>query len=1073
MTELLPGTQVKARGLRWEVVFSQPAGEHRLYRLRSLERSLGIDELDVLSFEKIEPLATEMDPRRAARLLEWRVYHDAFLLEQALGPSVLLAAQPGRLRIAAYQLVPVLRALQMPRPRLLLADDVGLGKTIEAGLLLAELIARRRAHRILIVAPAGPLLSQWQEEMRERFGLRFRILDSDALKEIRRGSELGANPFDHVALGLISMDFAKQETVLQEIDRSHFDVVVLDEAHHCASLGGAGDLEDSRRRRLAEVLARKADALFLLTATPHDGYDPHFASLIELLDPSLVDGRGALRGESYRTHVVRRLKRHIVDPDTQQPMFRDREVHPIAVRSGTDGPVAAFYRGLAELVVPALHRAMRTRSYADVLAFMALLKRSVSTIRACKSTLGVIADRLHELGERGSEAQETRTQRLKTLRDLRRRLQRYGSLSQEETQDRDALEAEDIAAQLALVVDDIDETQRGRRREQGRLSALERREKELRKLVALAAAAEVGDPKLAAIVAQIHAIRRAEPRANILVYTEYTDSLEVLAEALRGACTRGELTGQLLTISGADPDERRSERTARFRSEDDAILVSTDASAEGLNLHDRCHHLIHLELPYNPNRIEQRNGRIDRFGQQYDPQIYYLFLAGTFEEHLLMRLVSKYEAQRRALGCVPDTLGFTVDSEDRLDRSILNSFTADEPSPLFAAQASGQVHATEHDDLPAFKEILSQFDSVFAEFERTSKTHVWLGEQGLHADAAIIAEADQALRRGAEFGVRDLVAFVTSAVLADSTDPDAVRPSGAGQWTLQLPSSWSFGLDAQIPGWDPATRTLRLTADMQRTHDAEGHKLGFLGRAHPIVARALDRVRNIRFGSNQIELDRRVGAARWDGAEPALLRTYLGRVQSGAGREFERVLAVVHHRDGTQQAVLEPTEWLQWTDPKRGAPPASAWESHFSDWARANDPEPCQVAVLAFSEGPAAEFLKQHRATLAAEQDELTRWLRTRTDALCGPRTAQATLFGPRDAALPAWQTLTDDAERLAAYATDPAVAPRARSEAQGVLDLHRRRRAELERRATLTPAEAVPLGLLMLLPQSAEGALA
>lgn len=602
MTDLLPGTQVKARGLRWEVVFSQPAGEHRLYRLRSLERSLGIEELDLLSFEKIEPLATELDPRRAARLLEWRVYHDAFLLEQALGPSVLLAAQPGRLRIAAYQLVPVLRALQMPRPRLLLADDVGLGKTIEAGLLLAELIARRRAHRILIVSPAGPLISQWQEEMRERFGLRFRVLDSDALKEIRRGSELGANPFDHVALGLISMDFAKQETVLQEIDRSHFDVVVIDEAHHCASLGGAGDLEDSRRRRLAEVLARKADALFLLTATPHDGFDPHFASLIELLDPSRVDGRGALRGDAYRAHVVRRLKRHIVDPTTGTLMFREREVHPVPVRAGTDANVAAFYGGLAELVVPALNRAMRTRNYADVLAFMALLKRSVSTINACKATLTVIADRLHELGERGSEAQETRTQRLRTLRDLRRRLQRYGTLSHEETQDRDALEAEDIAAQLVLIGDDIDDVQRGRRREQGRLPVLERRESKLRSLVKLAAAAEAGDPKVAVLIAQIHAIRGASPRAHILIYTEYTASLAVMAAALGGACTRGELTGQILTISGEDPDERRSELASRFRSEEDVILVSTDASAEGLNLHDRCHHLLHLELPYSPAR---------------------------------------------------------------------------------------------------------------------------------------------------------------------------------------------------------------------------------------------------------------------------------------------------------------------------------------------------------------------------------------------------------------------------------------------------------------------------------------
>jgi hypothetical protein len=197
-------------------------------------------------------------------------------------------------------------------------------------------------------------------------------------------------------------------------------------------------------------------------------------------------------------------------------------------------------------------------------------------------------------------------------------------------------------------------------------------------------------------------------------------------------------------------------------------------------------------------------------------------------------------------------------------------------------------------------------------------------------------------------------------------------------------------------------------------------------------------------------------------------------VQSGVGREFERVLAVVHNRDGTQHAVLEPTEWLPWTDPKRGTPPPAGQRLGVALLGLGPRQRPRSRARSPSSpspRAPAAEFLAQHQASLAAERDELTRWLRTRTDALCGPRTAQETLFGPRDAALPAWQTLTDDAERLAAYATDPAVAPRARSEAQGVLDLCRRRRAELERRSALTPAEAVPLGLLMLLPRSAGGA--
>ena len=187
-----------------------------------------------------------------------------------------------------------MRALELPRPRLLLADGVGLGKTIEAGLIICELIARRRAHRVLIVSPAGPLLVQWAQELRHRFGLRFTPSPMPlSLQQQRRKLELGGNPFDAIALCLTSLDFAKQERVLEELERSAWDLAIIDEAHHCIGAGST-DREDTQRRRLAEVIARRSDGLLLLTATPHDGYDSHFASLIELLDPSLVDGRGGL-----------------------------------------------------------------------------------------------------------------------------------------------------------------------------------------------------------------------------------------------------------------------------------------------------------------------------------------------------------------------------------------------------------------------------------------------------------------------------------------------------------------------------------------------------------------------------------------------------------------------------------------------------------------------------------------------------------------------------------------------------------------------------------------------------------
>jgi hypothetical protein len=228
----LPGTEVELRGLRWEVIESTPMGDQTLLRLRGTGGAFGGSEVDVLTpFEEVCPVVHEIDPTSPTQLANWLVFHQAFLLEQALGPNALVAVAPGRLRIEPYQLVPVARCLRMPRPRLLLADDVGLGKTIEAGLIITELIARWRASRILIVTPAGPLLDQWKSEMAERFGLRLIVADRSELERIRKGTELGTNPFDHLPLALASMDYLKQDRVLDWLERSNYDLVILDEAH--------------------------------------------------------------------------------------------------------------------------------------------------------------------------------------------------------------------------------------------------------------------------------------------------------------------------------------------------------------------------------------------------------------------------------------------------------------------------------------------------------------------------------------------------------------------------------------------------------------------------------------------------------------------------------------------------------------------------------------------------------------------------------------------------------------------------------------------------------------------------
>ena len=829
--QLTTGTRVLARGLTWDVLERENLGDQDRLRLRCLSDDLLGLEWDLLHpREAILPVRDALNPERPGRLAAWRLFHQAMVLDRIPGAAAMVAAQPGRLRIEPYQLVPLMRALELPRPRLLLADGVGLGKTIEAGLIAAELISRRRAHRILIVTPAGPLLRQWEQEMRTRFGLPFTVLaDSASVRDARRNLEMGGNPFGATAFVLTSIDFAKQETVLQELERTAWDLVIVDEAHHCVSAANTTSREDTQRRRLAEVVARQSDGLLLLTATPHDGYDPHFASLIELLDPSLVDGRGGLLGSAYRRHVVRRLKSHIADPATGRPLFRERRVTPVPIVT-QDPDVRAFHQGLSALVVPRLERG---KIFGDALAFVSLLKRSVSTIAACVATLKVVADRYAGLTDRG-ESDAVRRERARTLRAFRRRAMRYGVLDAQTETDVERLEAEDIAADLRATGDT---------------------ETALRALIALGEAAEPFDPKLEALVTEIRLIRGAEPHANVLIYTEYGDSQAAAVRALRG------IGGAVLTIGGEDSEAARTLAAERCATEEKIILISTDSLAEGLNLHQRCHHLIHLDLPYNPNRLEQRNGRIDRYGQTEAPEIRYLCLAGTFEERLLLRLIAKYEKARAQLTFMPDTLGMTAGVEQYgadllsgLAEEQATLFPDDKP-PIRTMDAAATEAETE-----AFRGLLHEIDRAYEGFDGMAVRHGWFAGQGLNADVALMRSAIQvrqtATRQAALFDLADFVSAAT------------------GRCDVSQP-----------------------------------------GRADPAVRKAIGRARQA--------TDSRVSTACHD--RRALLLTYGIEIHTARSIAYQRSVAVLLPEHGLPRVLAEPDQWLMFGDPDREIMAENPW----------------------------------------------------------------------------------------------------------------------------------------------------
>jgi superfamily II DNA or RNA helicase len=961
--EVSVGIKVAARGLEWDVTEVEPLGAQQRIRLTCCGGDMAGLEWDVLyPAESITVMHSDPRPEEAGPLDAWRQYHIARLLDRIPGMPV----PAGRVAIEAYQRVPLLRALDMVRPRLLLADGVGLGKTIQAGLIAAELLVRRRAHRILIVSPPGPLLRQWEQEMRIRFGLRFTpIVDAAGLREARRGLELGGNPFDATALCLTSIDFAKSDRVLSELERVAWDLVIIDEAHHCVG-------DESQRRRLAEVLADKSDGLLLLTATPHDGHDPHFASLMTLLDPSLVDGAGRLIGTTYRRHVVRRLKSHI-RAASGAPLFRERIVVPVRVDVTDAASVREFHKALSALVAPRLQRSRDRSGLTDALAFVSLLKRSMSTIAACLATLRVVAARY------GTEPLK---ERQVALRAYRRRMARFGVLDTAEEEDIAELEAEEMASSLA-----------------GEATV-----HDLNALIRLGEAAAPHDPKLAALILEIRLIRLHHPNANVLVYTEYADSQRAAVDAVAA------IGGTILTISGADSEPERTHATERFAEEDGIILVSTDSLAEGLNLHQRCHHLIHLDLPYNPNRLEQRNGRIDRYGQRNDPEIRYLFLAGTFEERLLLRLIAKYEKARACLSFMPNTLGVSANPTS-LHEPLIAGFTED----LFNGMPR-LIHsldlAAEDTSSDSYRDLLREIDRAFQSFDHMAIRHGWLS--GGEIPPTPTAEAACSI---------DLPAFVAS-VLTPHTDG------------YHVPPGWAQDLDS-LPGFDRTTNTVRLTNDPEQLRDGQGRELLYPGRSHPLTRRAIASVRT-----------GQVSAARADTL--SLLVTYTVEI----GSLLRDIFALHLFPDGS--TAEKPLSL-----PDQAVAADGLWHRSFAEWA------PDTIAAAASKAAAASQkiafaFNLEHQNRIAHDAGIARRWLERRTTELCGtvvPRTGDLfdTTPPPSD-----WRSCQTAEQRLSGYATDPSVATAQRREAADVLA---RFRSVTEHPAPLPAPTVRILGMLMLVP--------
>ena len=569
--------------------------------------------------------------------------------------------------IEDFQLDPLVRAIDMARANLLIADDVGLGKTIEAGLVIQELLLRHRARTVFVVCPAS-LQEKWRIEMLEKFGLEFKIVNTDYIKELRRHRGIHANPWTSFPRLITSVDWLKSGEPLRTFRDvlpfrasypRKFDMLVVDEAHNVAPSGSAHYALESQRTRLIRKISPHFQHRLFLTATPHNGYTESFTSLLELLDDQRFS-RNILPDDKQLSQVmIRRLKTDLVDSEGK-PLYPKRTLQPLPVPFTEDERAIhkildAYCKSREKtsqntgfMGTKFVNGLLKKRLFSSSAAFASTLEKHFETLSQdkVKSKPTAFADRI------------LRKAILKAEED-------YADESQVEAAQEEAIEeATKRSAQLT---------------DEERRLIFQMREWAQN-------ASHKADSKAGAIVEWIDANLKTEGEWNerrVILFTEYRTTHQWLHQILTSHGFGGD---RLAIIHGGMVQEDREKVKAAFQTKphdaDVRILLATDAAAEGIDLQNYCNCLIHVEIPYNPNVMEQRNGRIDRHGQKYDEVLVWHPVDGgeasdeSFGGHKddIIRALRKLESMREDMGSVnpviaPQMAGLIEGTRRELDTS--------------------------------------------------------------------------------------------------------------------------------------------------------------------------------------------------------------------------------------------------------------------------------------------------------------------------------------------------------------------------------------------------------------------
>jgi superfamily II DNA or RNA helicase len=629
------GSLVRARGREWIVL---PESDDELLMVRPLG---GSDEEVTGILPELEPIGEATfglpDPAELGDYRSARMLRDALRLgfRSSAGPfrSVAKIAVEPR----PYQLVPLLMALKLDPVRMLIADDVGIGKTIEAGLVAKELLEQGDARKLAVLCPPH-LAEQWQRELATKFHIDAELVLASTAARLERGLTVGQSLFDVYDHVIVSVDFIKSDRRRDDFIRACPELVIVDEAHTCAD---AGDGSRSRHQRHSLVRALAADAsrhLILVTATPHSGKDNSFRSLLSLLDPDFETLPDNLSGDENRRHrerlaqhLVQRRRpdiRHYLEHDTAFPDRKDTEVTydlDPAYRSLFDEVLAYARETVRDTTTGARQQRVRWWS---ALGLLRALASSPAAAAATMRTRATTAD-----AESSDDVDEIG--RLTVL---------------------DLDEAEDA----------VDVVPGGQ--SEAAESSLSRR---LRDLASRAdRLAGDGDAKILRLVDLVAGLVR--DGYHPIVFCRFIDTAEYVAAELRQRLPK-KLAVEVDAVTGRLPSTEREARIAELATHGARVLVATDCLSEGINLQDDFSAVIHYDLPWNPTRLEQREGRVDRFGQR-SPEVRVVTYYGAdnqIDETVLEVLLRKHRAIRGALGISIPVPGSTNTVIEALAENVL------------------------------------------------------------------------------------------------------------------------------------------------------------------------------------------------------------------------------------------------------------------------------------------------------------------------------------------------------------------------------------------------------------------